>query len=142
MDDILNKIFNEVNGMREEMTEMRNDIGNLKTGQDRIENTLIPDLKTGQDRIENKLIPELKTGQDRIENKLDKMNFNIISNIGDYTDKIIHHFEETNQAMNKNIISNIGDYTDKIIHHFDETSQALNKRVLRVETEIEKANRK
>ncbi|MFG6496404.1 hypothetical protein P8610_13640, partial [Fictibacillus sp. UD] len=96
---------------------------------------------TGQDRIENKLIPELKTGQDRIENKLDRMNFNIISSIGDYTDKIIHHFEDTSKALNKNIITSMGDYTDKIIHHFDDTSQALNKRVLKVETEIEKANR-
>ncbi|KZE68923.1 hypothetical protein AWM68_01245 [Fictibacillus phosphorivorans] len=69
------------------------------------------------------------------------MNLNIISSIGDYTDKIIHHFEDTTKALIKNINTSMGDYTDKIVNHFDATSEALKKRILDVKTEIEKTNR-
>ncbi|MFD1356685.1 hypothetical protein ACFQ4X_02145 [Fictibacillus halophilus] len=53
----------------------------------------------------------LIAGQKRIENKLDKLN--------------------------ANVITSMGDYTDKIINHFDDTAQVLNKRIFKVETEIE-----
>ncbi|WP_165389477.1 hypothetical protein, partial [Fictibacillus sp. BK138] len=57
----------------------------------------------------------LIAGQKRIENKIGKLN--------------------------ANVITSMGDYTDMIIHHFDDTAQVLNKRILKVETELEGKSR-
>jgi hypothetical protein len=61
-------------------------------------------------------VTELKVGQVRVESKIDKLNTNI------------------NTSM--------GDYTDKIVNHFDDTIQVLNNRIFKVETAIEGKNRK
>jgi hypothetical protein len=89
-----------------EMKEIRNDISNIKNVQGA--------LTSNQEEFKKQQFI-LIAGQKRIENKLDKLN--------------------------TNVITSMGDYTDKIIHHFDDTAQVLNKRIFKVETELEGKSR-
>ncbi|OEH93819.1 hypothetical protein [Bacillus solimangrovi] len=58
---------------------------------------------------------ELKEGQMRLEAGLDKLQ--------------------------KNIIENLGTYTEKIAEHVDNKTEVLNKRIYKVESEIERLSR-
>jgi hypothetical protein len=89
-----------------EMKEIRNDISDIKNVQGA--------LTSNQEEFKKQQFI-LIAGQKRIENKLDKLN--------------------------TNVITSMGDYTDKIIHHFDDTAQVLNKRIFKVETELEGKSR-
>jgi hypothetical protein len=89
-----------------EMKEIRNDINDIKNVQGA--------LTSNQEEFKKQQFI-LIAGQKRIENKLDKLN--------------------------TNVITSMGDYTDKIIHHFDDTAQVLNKRIFKVETELEGKSR-
>ncbi|ANX11391.1 hypothetical protein ABE41_005180 [Fictibacillus arsenicus] len=89
-----------------EMKEIRNDINDIKNVQGA--------LTSNQEEFKKQQFI-LIAGQKRIEYKLDKLN--------------------------TNVITSMGDYTDKIIHHFDDTAQVLNKRIFKVETELEGKSR-
>jgi prefoldin subunit 5 len=92
-----------------EMKEIRNDISGIQKVQNDFSKRLDTLTSNQEDFKKQQFV--LITGQKRIENKLDKLN--------------------------ANVITNMGDYTDKIINHFDDTAQVLNKRIFKVETEIE-----
>ncbi|WP_239984685.1 hypothetical protein [Lentibacillus sediminis] len=49
-----------------------------------------------------------------------------------------NRLEAGQEKLQKNLIENLGLYTDKIVDHFDNKTDALNKRVYEVETEIER----
>jgi predicted nucleic acid-binding Zn-ribbon protein len=50
-------------------------------------------------------VVDLKAGQKKLEHKLDRLNSNMITSIGDYTDNIIPHFDGTSEVLNKRIFN-------------------------------------
>jgi len=101
----------DVNGLKEmrsdvnELIDMRSDINELKDMRSDINE--LKDIRSD--------INEIKQGQKRLESSLDRMQ--------------------------KNLIESLGDYTEKIVIHFDNKTDALNKRVYSIETDIQGLNR-
>ncbi|WP_010531392.1 hypothetical protein [Lentibacillus jeotgali] len=99
MEETLNQILSELKGLRTGLDGVRTDITDIRTDMTDIR-TDITDLKQGQKRIED--------GQERLQ---------------------------------KNLVASLGDYTEKIIDHFDDKTDALNNRVFKVESEMKSLSR-
>ncbi|WP_188455898.1 hypothetical protein [Virgibacillus oceani] len=71
-----------------------------------------------------------------INNRLDKMDgrFDTIEND-------VKDVKAGQERMQKNIIASLGEYTDRIVSHFDDRTEALNKRTFAVETKIERLHK-
>jgi predicted nuclease with TOPRIM domain len=113
MEDTLKLILTEIKEIRNDISDMKNVQGALTSNQEEFKKRM-DSLASNQEEFKKQQFI-LIAGQKRIENKLDKLN--------------------------TNVITSMGDYTDKIIHHFDDTAQVLNKRIFKVETELEGKSR-
>jgi chromosome segregation ATPase len=105
-------------------TKLGNDVIELKTGQTKLGNH-VTELKTGQTKLGNHVI-ELKTGQTKLWHKAAML------------EQAFNELKNEQKENHKSVIRYLGDYSEKIINHFDDKTDALNKRVFAVETELQR----
>ncbi|SFD68681.1 hypothetical protein SAMN05216238_103154 [Lentibacillus persicus] len=106
MDETLNQILSELKGLRTGLDGVRTDITDIRTD--------ITDMRTDITDLQTD-ITDLKQGQKRIE--------------------------DGQERLQKNLVASVGDYTEKIIDHFDDKTDVLNNRVFKVESEVKNLSR-
>jgi chaperonin cofactor prefoldin len=134
MEETLKLILTEIREIRNDINDMKIVQGAFTSNQEDFSNRL-DTLASNQEDFSNRL-DTLASNQDTLasnQEEFKKQQFILIAGQKRIENKL--------DKLNTNVITSMGDYTDKIIHHFDDTAQVLNKRIFKVETELEGKSR-
>jgi len=87
---------------------------------------------TRLDGIDNRL-EQMDSRFDGIDNRLDQVDSRF-----ENVEHEIKNLKNSQEQLQKNIITSIGEFSDRITEHFDAQTAALNKRVFANEANIER----
>jgi len=127
VEETLMRILSELKHVRNDINDLKQGQENLETGQKRLEEGQ-QNLESGQKVLEVSL-QNLESGQKRLEAHQQTLEAGL--------DRV----ENGIQNLQENLVDSLGLYTEKIVQHVDNKTEVLNKRVFKVESEIERLSR-